>query len=467
MARRLVWTLAITAAAIFMVTLDNLVVTTALPVLREDLGASLADLEWTVNAYTLSFAVSLLTGAALGDRFGRRRILATGVGIFTAGSAAAALAPSVGFLIAARGIQGFGAALVAPLTLTILSHAFPAEKRGAALGLWGAVGGIAISAGPLVGGAVIEGLSWQWIFWLNVPIGLAVVPLAHRRLEESHGADRSLDLGGLALASGGLVALTWAIINGNGDGWTSPGILGAFAAAAALMTGFVKWESHTPEPMLPLRLFRERSFAAANGAALLMSFGLFGSIFLLSQFFQSVQGLSPLDAGLRLLPWTLAPLFVAPLAGALSDRIGGRPLMITGLALQATGLAWQAAITQPDAPYTSLIGAFAMTGIGMALFFAPVANVVLSAVAPAEAGKASGVNAAIREIGGVLGVAILAAVFSHAGGDITGGQAYTDGLRPAVYVGAVVVAAGAVAATLIPRRKRQPAAEPVPALATA
>jgi EmrB/QacA subfamily drug resistance transporter len=449
-----------------MVTLDNLVVTTALPVLREDLGASLADLEWTVNAYTLSFAVFLLTGAALGDRFGRRRILATGIAIFTAASAGAALAPSVELLIAARGIQGFGAAMVAPLTLTILSHAFPAERRGAALGLWGAVGGIAINAGPLVGGAVIEGLSWQWIFWLNVPIGLAVVPLALRRLEESHGADRSLDFGGLALASGGLVALTWAIINGNGDGWASPGILGAFAAAAALMTGFIVWESRTPEPMLPLRLFRDRSFAAANGAALLMSFGLFGSIFLLSQFFQSVQGLSPLDAGLRLLPWTVAPLFVAPLAGALSDRIGGRPLMITGLALQATGLTWQAAVTQPDAAYTSLIGAFAMTGIGMALFFAPVANVVLSAVAPAEAGKASGANAAIREIGGVLGVAILAAVFSHAGGDIAGGEAYTDGLRPAVYVGAVVVAVGALAAMLIPRREQQPAPDPAAVLAT-
>jgi EmrB/QacA subfamily drug resistance transporter len=466
MTRHLAWTLAITAAAIFMVTLDNLVVTTALPVLRDDLGASLADLEWTVNAYTLSFAVFLLTGAALGDRFGRRRTLATGVGVFTVASAGAALAPSVEILIAARGIQGFGAAMVAPLTLTILSHAFPAERRGAALGLWGAVGGIAISAGPLVGGAVIEGLSWQLIFWLNVPIGLAVVPLAFRRLEESHGADRSLDFGGLALASAGLVALTWAIINGNGDGWTSPGILGAFAVAAALLTGFVMWESHTPEPMLPLRFFRDRSFAAANGAALLMSFGLFGSIFLLSQFFQSVQGLSPLDAGLRLLPWTLAPLFVAPLAGALSDRIGGRPLMITGLALQATGLAWQAAVTQPDAAYTSLIGAFAMTGIGMALFFAPVANVVLSAVAPAEAGKASGANAAIREIGGALGVAILAAVFSHAGGDISGGVAYTDGLRPAVYVGAVVVAVGALAATLIPRRD-QPAPSLAPALANA
>jgi EmrB/QacA subfamily drug resistance transporter len=466
MTRHLAWTLAITAAAIFMVTLDNLVVTTALPVLREDLGASLSDLEWTVNAYTLSFAVFLLTGAALGDRFGRRRILATGVSIFTAASAGAALAPSVELLIAARGVQGFGAAIVAPLTLTVLSHAFPAERRGAALGLWGAVGGIAISAGPLVGGAVIEGLSWQWIFWLNVPIGLAVVPLALRRLDESHGGDRSLDFGGLALASAGLVALTWAIINGNGDGWTSPGILAAFAASAALITGFVMWESHTPEPMLPLRLFRDRSFAAANGAALLMSFGLFGSIFLLSQFFQSVQGLSPLEAGLRLLPWTLAPLFVAPLAGALSDRIGGRPLMITGLAMQATGLAWQAAVTQPDAAYTSLIGAFAMTGIGMALFFAPVANVVLSAVAPAEAGKASGANAAIREIGGVLGVAILAAVFSHAGGDISGGQGYTDGLRPAIYVGAAIVAVGALAAMLIPRRE-QPAPDPAPVLATA
>jgi EmrB/QacA subfamily drug resistance transporter len=467
MSRRLAWTLAITSAAIFMVTLDNLVVTTALPVIRADLGASLADLEWTVNGYTLTFAVFLLTGAALGDRYGRRRILAIGVAIFTGASAAAALAPSVELLIVARSIQGFGAALVAPLTLTILSHAFPADRRGVALGLWGAIGGIAISAGPLVGGAVIEGLSWQWIFWLNVPIGIAVVPLAFRRLEESHGTDRTLDMGGLVLASGGLLALTWAIVNGNADGWASPGILGAFGTAATLLIGFIAWEAHTAEPMLPLRFFRDRSFAAANGAALMMSFGLFGSVFLLSQFFQSVQGLSPLETGLRLLPWTLAPLFVAPIAGALSDRIGGRPLMIVGLAMMATGLAWQAGVAQPETPYSSLVGAFAMTGVGMSLFFTPVANVVLSAVAPTQAGKASGANAAIREIGGVLGVAVLAAVFSHAGGDVAGGEAFADGLRPAVYVGAGVVAVGALAAMLIPRHRVEPISEPAPKLVAA
>src|SRR5215212_7468463 len=319
------WTFAITSVALFMVTLDNLVVTTALPVIRKDLDASLSGLEWTVNAYTLTFAVLLITGAALGDRFGRRRMFGIGLAVFTFGSAAAALAPSIEVLIAARAVQGLGGAIVTPLTLTILSAAVPSERRGLVLGAWGGISGLAVAMGPLVGGAVIEGLSWQWIFWLNVPIGLAVVPLAFRRLEESHGGDRTLDLAGLALASAGLVALTWAIINGNADGWTSPGILGAFAAAAALLGAFLVWESHTAEPMLPLRLFRDRSFAAANGAALLMSFGLFGSIFLLSQFFQSVQGLSPLEAGLRVLPWTLAPLLVAPLAGALSDRIGGRP----------------------------------------------------------------------------------------------------------------------------------------------
>ena len=347
---RTLWTFVITSIALFMVVLDNLVVSTALPVIRVDLGATIEELEWTVNAYTLTFAVFVLTGAALGDRFGRKRMFMIGVGIFTAASAAAALAPSADWLIAARSVQGFGAAIVTPLTLTILSAAVAREKRGLALGAWSGIAGLAVAMGPLVGGAVVDGISWQWIFWLNVPVGIVLLPLASL-LRESTGPDKALDIPGLALASGGLLGIVWGLIHGNGDGWTSPSIVAALAVGAALLAAFVAWERRTPQPMLPMRFFRNRAFAAANGASLLMYFGMFGSIFLLSQFFQTAQGYSPLGAGLRILPWTLMPMFVAPIAGALSDRIGGRPLMATGLALQAVGLAWIAAVSSATAGY--------------------------------------------------------------------------------------------------------------------
>jgi EmrB/QacA subfamily drug resistance transporter len=450
---RTLWTFAVTSLALVMVTLDNLVVTTALPVIREDLGAGIEGLEWTVNAYTLSFAVLLLTGAALGDRFGRRRLFAIGLGIFTLASAAAALAPSIEALIAARALQGLGGAIVTPLTLTLLSAAVPAEKRGVALGAWGGIGGLAVALGPLVGGAVVEGLSWQWIFWINVPIGLVLAPLAFARLDESHGPSKHLDLRGLALASTGLLGIVWGLVRGNGQGWSSPEIVGSLVVGAVLVAAFVAWELRAAHPMLPMRFFRNRTFALTNVASLFMFFGMFGSIFLLAQFFQTVQGYSPLDAGLRILPWTAMPIFVAPIAGALSDRIGGRPLMATGLALQAIGLGWMAAITTPTLGYANLVAPFVISGIGMALFFAPVANVVLSAVRPEEEGQASGANNAIRELGGVFGVAVLASVFSQYGG-YADSQTFVDGLNPAVWVGAVVVAAGALAAFLIPRRKR-------------
>jgi EmrB/QacA subfamily drug resistance transporter len=453
------WTFVITSVALFMATLDNLVVTTALPVIRADLGASIEDLEWTVNAFTLTFAVFLLTGAALGDRFGRRRLFAVGLGIFTAASAAAALAPSVEALIVARAAQGLGGAIVTPLTLTILSAAVSAERRGLALGAWGAIGGLAVASGPLVGGAVVEGISWQWIFWLNVPIGLALIPLALMRLEESHGPSSRLDLRGLTLASAGLFGIVWGVVRGNSQGWASMEILTALTVGAVLTAAFLLWERRAPAPMLPLRFFRSRTFSAANAASLFMFFGMFGSIFLLAQFLQTVQGYGPLDAGLRILPWTAMPIFVAPIAGALSDRIGGRPLMAVGLALQAVGLGWLAAVSTPTVPYMELVPAFVMAGVGMALFFAPVANVVLSAVRPEEEGQASGANNAIRELGGVFGVAVLASVFTSYGG-YESGQAFVDGLGPAVWVGAVVVGLGALAALFIPRRRR-PAEMPV------
>ena len=463
--RKIIWTLAITSVALFMVSLDNLVVTTALPVIRRNLDASISQLEWTVNAYTLTFAVLLLTGAALGDRFGRRRMFALGLFLFTGASAAAALSTSANALDIARALQGVGAAIVTPLTLTILSAAVPRERRGLALGIWGGIGGLAIAIGPLVGGAIVNGISWHWIFWLNVPIGLVLAPLALARLEETRGADSGLDLPGLGLASAGLLGIVWGLVRGNAHGWTSLGIVLPIFAGAALLAAFVAWEQRTTSPMLPMHFFRSRTFALTNVASLLMYFGMFGSIFLLAQFFQTVQHMSPLASGLRILPWTAMPIFVAPIAGALSDHIGGRRFMAVGLALQASGLAWIAAVSSPTTPYSSLVLPFILSGTGMALFFAPVANVVLSSVSPEQEGKASGATNAIREVGGVFGVAVLASIFAHAGG-YQSGQSFSNGTSTAVLVGSAVVAVGALAAALIGGQQRQMAetALPEPAL---
>jgi EmrB/QacA subfamily drug resistance transporter len=446
------WTFAIVSAALFMVVLDNLVVTNALPSIRRELGAGIESLEWTVNAYTLSFCVLLLTGAALGDRFGRRRMFTIGLTTFTGASAAAALAPSIDALIAARALQGAGAAAVMPLTLTLLSEAFPPGKRGVALGAWSGISGLGVALGPLVGGAVVEGLSWQWIFWINVPVGLLAVPAARARLTESLGPNGRLDIPGLLLAGVGLLGITFGIVRGQSLGWTSLTILGSVGVGALLVAAFVAWELRAPAPMLPMRFFRSRTFAATNGVSLAMYFGVFGSIFLLAQFFQVAQGYSPLEAGLRTLPWTAMPIFFAPLAGLLSDRIGSRPLMALGLALQAGAVAWLATISTPDVAYGSLVPPFVMAGTGMSLVFAPAANAVLSAVRPSEAGQASGANNAIRELGGVLGVAVLASVFS-ASGSYANPQAYTDGMTTAVWVGVAVLGLGALVALLVPGRR--------------
>jgi EmrB/QacA subfamily drug resistance transporter len=452
------WTFAITSLALFMVTLDNLVVTTAIPVIREDLHAGISGLEWTVNAYTLVFAVLLLTGAALGDRFGRRRLFAIGIGIFTAASAAAALAPSIAALDVARAVQGLGGAIVMPLTLTILSAAVPEERRGVFLGAWGGISGLAVAFGPLVGGAVVAGISWHWIFWLNVPVGIALLLLVPR-LQETRGPFGRVDLPGLALVSAGLFGIVWGLVRGNTVGWASGEIVGSLALGALVTALFVVWELRAEHPMLPMRFFRNRTFALANVASMLMSFGMFGSIFLLAQFFQTVQGYSPFGSGLRILPWTAMPMIVAPIAGALSDRVPAHRIIGLGLALQAIGLGWIAAVSSPDNAYSALVLPFAISGIGMGMFFAPIANVILGAVRGEEEGQASGVNNAIRELGGVFGVAVLASVFSHSGGYATG-QTFVDGLVPAVWIGAGVVAVGSIAAFAIARRAKAQALEP-------
>ena len=461
--RRTGWTLALVSAALFMVTLDNLVVTTALPSIHRDLGGGIDSLEWTVNAYTLSFAVLLLTGAALGDRLGRRRMFGVGLGIFTLGSAAAALAPSIGALIAARAFQGAGGAMVTPLTLTLLSEAFPAGRRGVALGIWSGISGLGVALGPVIGGAVVDGISWHWIFWLNVPIGLAVIPLARLRLLESRGPAGHVDVPGLLLASGGLFGVVFGLVRANALGWTSPTVLAALGGGAVLLAAFAGWETRAPAPMLPLRFFRSRAFSATNVVSLAMYFGMFGSIFLLAQFFQVVQHYSPLQAGIRTLPWTAMPIIVAPAAGILSDRIGSRPLMVGGLALQSGALFWLVSLLSPGTPYAAVIGPFVLAGAGMAMVFAPAANAVLSAVRPGEAGQASGATNAIRELGGVLGIAVLASVFSAAGG-YASPAVFVAGLRPAVAVGAAVLAGGAIAALAVPGLRRR-SAQPAPQLA--
>ncbi|MFF7633241.1 DHA2 family efflux MFS transporter permease subunit [Kitasatospora sp. NPDC008050] len=453
-----VWAFAIASTAGFMAALDNLVVTTALTSIRRDLGGGMSDLEWTVNAYTLSFAVLLLLGAALGDRFGRRRVFIAGLGVFTFASLAAALAPNISALIAARAVQGVGAAMLTPVSLTLLTAAVPAARRGLAFGAWGAVNGIAVAMGPLIGGTVVEHLSWQWIFALNVPLGLLLLPLARLRLTESVGPDNRLDIPGTALASVALFGIVYAVIRGNDDGWTSGPVLAGLIVGGALLIAFLLWERRSPAPAVPLRLFRSRAFSAVNAASTLMSLGMFGAIFLLSQFLQAAQGFSPMQAGVRMLPWTGMPMLVAPLAGMLADRIGGRNIIAVGLGLQAAGLGWFASVATAHVSYAAQVPALVLSGAGMALFFAPVATLLMSSVREQEQGVASGVNNALREVGGALGVAVLTAVFT-AHGDYTSPERFVDGLVPALWVGASVIGIAALTVLVAPRRSGAGAAQ--------
>ncbi len=420
--------------------------------IRVHLHAGLSGLEWTVNAYTLTFAVLLLSAAAVGERFGRRRIFVAGIALFTAASALAALAPSIGVLIVARAVQGAGGAMIMPLSLTLLSAAVPPERRNAALGIWGAIGGTAIALGPLVGGAVTSGWSWQYIFWLNVPVGVILVPLAWWKLSESRGVAAKLDLTGVGLVSVGLLGVVLGLVRGNSNGWSSASVVGSFVVGAVMLAGFVGWELRSAHPMLDIRLFRLRGFASTNVTAMLFSFGMFGAIFFLVQFLQVVQGLSPLAAGIRILPWTAMPMLLAPVVGNLAERWGGKPLVVSGLVLQATGLTWLATLVTPTTPYADVVVPFIVCGVGMTLFFVPLASLVLGAVPRALEGIASGANAAFRELGGVLGIAVLGAVFSTHG-SYRSGQDYVSGMTAAVYVGAAVVAVGAVAALVIPGRR--------------
>jgi len=446
------WTLVLASLGAFLAALDVVVVATALPVMRVDLGASLSDLEWTINAYNLVFACLMLTGAALGDRFGRRRTYVVGLVAFAAASAGAALSTTAGELITARVAQGVGAALLMPLTLTLISDAFPVEKRGVAIGIWGGVSGLGVAAGPVLGGAIVEGAAWQWIFWLNVPVALVVAALSVLRLRESHGPRPQLDLGGLVLAGAGMFALTWAPVRAPTVGWASTEVIGALVTGALFVAAFLAWERRVRYPMLPLAYFRSRGFNTANGVIFFQFISLIGSLFFITQLFQIGMGYSPLGAGLRILVWMAMPMLVAPIAGALSDKLGNKPFMLLGMVLQAAGLGWLALVVETGVSYSTLVPPLIVAGIGIAMCFPTTANAVTASVPAEDAGVAAGANTALRELGGVFGVAILAAAFA-ANGSYNSPASFIDGFKPAMLVAALVPLLGVVAAALAPGRK--------------
>jgi len=441
------WTFGVVCLALFMAMLDNLVVITALPSVRKAAGANVSDLEWTVNAYTLSFAVLMMTGAALGDRFGRKRIFLLGVAVFSIGSAGAALSSTATQLEFARAFQGLGSAFLTPLSLTLLTRAFPDHQRAAIIGLWSGVSGLGLAIGPLVGGAIVSGWAWNAIFWVNVPLGVALLVLGFMRLDESFGDRQPLDIPGLVLAGGGLFGLTFGLVRGNALGWASFTIVASFVAAVVLLALFFVRERSTRAPMLDLRLFRERAFSVANASGFLMSAGMFGSIFLLTLYVQQVLGASPLEAGLRTMPWTGTIMIVAPVAGLLAGRIGSRPVVVTGLSLQAAALMWIAAIAGWHTPYNDLLLPFVLGGVGMGLTFAPLSEAVMGSVTGNRQGQASGAFNSIRELGGVFGVAVLGAVFQHVAA--TPAQ-FLDGFRAALVGGASIVVIGVLASFLLP-----------------
>lgn len=450
-------TLAVACVPAFMIGLDALVVTIALATIRRDLHATVAQLGWMVNSYVLTFGVLIPLGAVLGDRLGRRRMFTAGLAVFTAASAACAVAPSPGLLIAFRAVQGAGAALISPLSLALVCAAFPPGQRGKAIGVWGAITGSAVALGPVVGGAIVQGLSWQWVFWCNVPVGIAAIVLVPRLIAESYGPRRPIDLAGVVLASGGLLALVWAIIRGDGSGWTSPQTLTALIAGAALLGGFLTRQLRARAPMVPRHLFASRTFISANAATFLLAAALFAAAFLLPQFLQAALHYSALKTGLLLLPWTAITMLMTPAAGALADRIGNRPLMVSGLLLQGAAFIWIAAVAGPTVGYLWLLPALLTAGTGISLVFGTVANAVVGAVAPSDLGMASATNGSFRQIGAPFGVAIASAIFQHAGG-FTSPQAFTQGFAPALATAGAISILGAVTALGVGGQQRLSAA---------
>jgi EmrB/QacA subfamily drug resistance transporter len=436
MAHRRTWVLALAAVASLMTALDALVVSASLTTIQADLGATAEQLEWTVNGYNLVMAVLLMPAAALGDRYGRRRMFAAGIALFTVASAACAAAPDVVVLVLARALQ---------------SAAYPPERRGSAIGFLQGGAGIAVLAGPGLGGVITHTVGWEFVFWLNVPIGLAVLPLILLKCNESRGADTALDVRGLVLVVGAVLGIVWALARGNAIGWTSAEVLCAFAVGGAALVAFVGWERRAAEPMFPMRLLRCPGFVAGNVATIALFASIFGGLFFYAQLLQTGLGLTPLQAGLGLVPWTSTLIVLGPLAGRLADRIGNRPLIVAGLLTIAAGIAWTVLVARPGMPYVELVVPFLVTSIGGSMSLAPTANAVLGAVAATDIGKASGVNAMLRELGGVLGLAVFVAVFTGTG-SYASPTAFVDGFAPAMGTCAAFVALSAAAVAL--RRRR-------------
>jgi EmrB/QacA subfamily drug resistance transporter len=456
------WTLGLASLASFMMALDSLVVTTALSTIRQDLTASVEALEWTVNAYNLTFAVLLLTGAALGDRFGRRRMFIAGLAVFTVASVACAVSADIGVLIAARALQGAGAALVLPLSLTLISALFPPRQRGKAMGLYLGITGLATFSGPFIGGVIAEGLAWQWIFWLNLPIGLLAIMLTARHVHESLGPNNRFDLGGVALVTLGAFGVVWGLVRGNAAGWSSAEVLGALVLGVALVIAFVLWERRTPAPMLPMRFFRMRAFATANPANFCVFASLYGTLFFLAQYFQTVHGEGPLGAGLRLMPWTATLMICAPIAGRLADRYGERTFVVGGLLLQTVGMGWIALVADTDTGYPELLPALVISGVGLTMAMPAAQKSVVGAVRPQEIGQASGAFMMLRIFGGVFGVTITVAVFASTGGYASAGD-FSAGFTAAMGTVAAFAFTGMLVALGMPGRR--PATPPLVASA--
>ncbi len=442
------WVLGVAALASFMVALDTMVLTSALATIRMQFDAPMETLQWTVNAYNLSFAVLLLTGAALGDRFGRRRMFAIGIALFVAASIGCAVSGSIVSLIAARAAQGAAAALVMPLAMALLSGAFPREERARALGIFSGVTGFALIAGPAAGGALTEGFGWQWIFWINVPIGGAALLMIATRLRESFGPKARLDFAGLVLVAAAAFALVWALLRGNGAGWTSTEVLTALFCGLGLTTAFIGWELRATAPMVPMRLFRARAFASGILASFLFYAAMYGVLFLLPQLLQNALGNTPFGAGLRLLPWTATLFVTAPLAGAMVNKVGERTLVVAGLLMQAIGLGWIAFIVAPGISYAALVAPLILAGVGVSMAMPAVQNAVLSSVVVAEMGKASGIFNMARFLGGVFGIALLVAAFSARGGD------FAVGFAAAITVAAILSLGGTIAGWWLPAASR-------------
>ena len=458
------WILALTALASMMSALDATVVATALPTIHRDLHASLSSLEWTISAYSLTFAVLMMTAAAVGERYGRRRTFVAGLAIFSLGSTACALAPGIGALIASRAAQGAGAAIMLPLALTQLGAAFPAASRGRALGIFAGLSGLAVFLGPVIGGAVAQGLAWQWIFWINVPIGIAAIVLVRRHLDETAPTTGRLDLIGAVLVTGACFGVVWALVRGDTAGWASAQVLGAGFGGVASGAAFVAWERVAPAPMLPMRFFANRTFSSANIANFCLYTALTGGLFMVTQYLQNALGYGPLAAGLRIMTWTGTLMICGPLAGTLADRFGERRFLAGGLALNALGMAWLGVIATPQLPYSQMVLPLIVSGCGLTMAMPALQKAVVGAVAPHEIGAASGALNTIRTLGGAFGVAILGAVFA-AGGSFATPRTFTHGYAPAMLVAGGISLVGAFAGLAVPGRARpNVVVEPAPEL---